>query len=48
MNEFNSIYELEDAIYDLKLFLERIKYRKDYILDEKNGEKPPEKIIVEI
>ena len=48
MNEFNPFYELDDAIYNLKLFLEKIKYRKDYILDEKNGEKPPEKIMIEI
>jgi len=48
INEFNSIYELDEGIYNLKLFLDRIKYRKDYILDEKNGEKPLEKIMIEI
>jgi len=48
IKEFHDLIELDEAIYDLKLFLERIKYRKDYILDEKNGEKPPEKIMIEI
>jgi len=48
IKEFNELTNLDEEIYNFKLFLEKIKYRKDYILDEKNGEKPLEKIHIEI
>jgi hypothetical protein len=48
MNEFSEYSELNSSINNLKNFLEKIKYRNDYILDILNGERNIKKIVIEI
>ena len=48
MKEFSEYSELNSSIYNLKIFLEKIKYRDDYILDILNGERNIKKIVIEI
>jgi len=48
MNELSEHSELNSAINNLKNFLEKIKYRNDYILDILNGERNIKKIVIEI
>jgi hypothetical protein len=48
INEFSEYTELTSSIKNLKIFLEKIKYRDDYILDILNGERNIKKIIIEI
>ena len=48
INEFSEHSELNSAINNLKNFLEKIKYRDDYILDILNGERNIKKIVIEI
>jgi len=48
MKEFSEYSELNSAINNLKIFLEKIKYRDDYILDILNGERNIKKIVIEI
>jgi hypothetical protein len=49
MCEFRIYSELETSIKNLHFFLEKIKYRDDYVLDTLNGEyKRPTKILIEI
>lgn len=48
INEFSEYSELNSAINNLKIFLEKIKYREDYLLDTYNFEKRVKKIFIEI
>ena len=48
MNELSEHSELNSAINNLKNFLEKIKYREDYLLDILNGERNIKKIVIEI
>ena len=48
INEFSEYSELNLSINNLKNFLEKIKYREDYILDILNGERRIKKIVIEI
>jgi len=48
INEFSEYSELNLSINNLKNFLEKIKYRDDYILDILNGERRIKKIVIEI
>jgi hypothetical protein len=48
INEFSEYSELNLSINNLRNFLEKIKYRDDYILDILNGERNIKKIVIEI
>jgi len=48
INEFSEYTELTLSIKNLKIFLEKIKYRDDYIVDILNGERNIKKIVIEI